>query len=74
MKINNLNDLVSYVKMNFNELTDKEFQSLLNNTLFIYPLKKPETIIEAINMIEQFGNMPIEDRPLFPDITHFEHE
>jgi hypothetical protein len=74
MKINNLNDLVSYVKANFNELTDNEFQTLLNSTLFIYPLEKPKTEIEAINMIKKYGNIPIEIRPLFPDITSFDNE
>ena len=74
MNINNLNELISYVKTNFNELTDNEFQTLLNSTLFIYPLRKPETEIEAINMIKKYGNIPIENRPLFPDIKSFDNE
>jgi hypothetical protein len=74
MNINNLNELISYVNTNFNELTDNEFQTLLNSTLFIYPLRKPKTVIEAINMIKKYGNIPIENRPLFPDIKSFDNE
>jgi hypothetical protein len=72
MNINTLNDLIGYVNTNFNELTDKEYQTLIGSTLFIYPLRKPETVIEAINMIKKYGNIPIENRPLFPDIKSFD--
>lgn len=65
IEISTLKELIAYVKTNYDKLTDSQFQILLNNTLFIYPLEKPKTLNKAIEMINHFGNIPIEIRPLF---------
>ena len=71
--INTLKELIDYVNVNFDKLSDENFQKLLNTTLFIYPLRKPETKEEAIKMIEKWGVVPVESRPLFPDIQNFDN-
>jgi len=60
------------MEKNFDKLTDSQFEKVLNATLTIYPLEKPKSLDEALDMISHYGNIPLEIRPLFPNITEFD--
>lgn len=72
MIIHTLEELTSYVKQNFEKMSNSQFEKLLNTTLKIYPLEKPKSLNEALQMINHYGNIPLESRPLFPEITEFD--
>ena len=72
MTIYTLEELTSYVKQNFDKMNSSQFEKLLNTTLKIYPLEKPKSLNEALTMINHYGNIPLESRPLFPEITEFD--
>lgn len=65
MTISTPNELINYVKKHFNKLTDKQYQTLLNNTLRVYPFEKPKNVNEAISTINEMSKIPLEIRPLF---------
>lgn len=65
MKISNPNELISYVKKHFDKLTNKQYETLLNNTLRVYPFGKPKNVNEAILTIKEMSKIPLEIRPLF---------
>jgi hypothetical protein len=72
MTISTPNELINYFKKHFDKLTNKQYQTLLNNTLRVYPFEKPKTLNEAISTINEMSKIPLEIRPLFPDITEFD--
>jgi len=74
MKISNPTELITYIQKNFTSLTDEQYIKLLNNTLKVYPMNKPTNVIEAILTINEMSKIPLEIRPLFPDITTFDNE
>jgi hypothetical protein len=74
MTISTPNELINYIKKHFDSLTDKQYQTLLNNTLRVYPFEKPKNVMEAISTINEMSKIPLEIRPLFPDITTFDNE
>jgi hypothetical protein len=65
MIIRNSAQLITYLKTNFHKLTEQQYFQLLNNTLKVYPLEKPNNVNEAISTINAMSVLPIENRPLF---------
>jgi hypothetical protein len=74
MKISNPTELITYIQKNFTSLTDEQYIKLLNNTLKVYPMNKPTNVIEAILTINEMSKIPLEIRPLFPDVKTFDNE
>jgi len=74
MKISNPTELITYIQKNFTSLTDEQYIKLLNNTLKVYPMNKPTNVIEAILTINEMSSLPLEIRPLFPDVKTFDNE
>jgi hypothetical protein len=74
MTISTPNDLINYIKKHFDKLSDKQYQTLLNNTLRVYPFEKPKNVMEAIKTINEMSKIPLEIRPLFPDVKTFNNE
>ena len=74
MTISTPNDLIIYIEKHFDSLTDEQYIKLLNNTLRIYPMNKPTSVKEAISTINEMSKIPLEIRPLFPDVKTFDNE
>jgi hypothetical protein len=74
MTISTPNELITYIEKNFDKLSDEQYFKLLNNTLKVYPFEKPKNVMEAISTINEMSKIPLEIRPLFPDITTFDNE
>lgn len=72
MKITTSTELISYIQKNFDNLTASEYLKLINTTLKVYPLNKPCNVLQAVSMIKKMSQIPIEIRPLFPDINGFD--
>jgi iron-sulfur cluster repair protein YtfE (RIC family) len=72
MKITTSTELINYIKNNFHCLTNEEYLALINTTLKVYPLNKPCSVLQAVSMIKKMSQIPIEIRPLFPDINGFD--
>ena len=74
MTISTPNDLINYIEKHFDSLTDEQYIKLLNNTLKVYPFEKPKNVKEAISTINEMSKIPLEIRPLFPDVKTFDNE
>jgi hypothetical protein len=74
MTISTPQELIKYIEKNFDSLTDEQYFKLLNTTLKVYPLTKPTNVNEAILTINEMSILPLEIRPLFPDIKSFDNE
>jgi uncharacterized UPF0146 family protein len=74
MTISTPNDLINYIEKHFDSLTDEQYIKLLNNTLKVYPMNKPTNVMEAILTINEMSKIPLEIRPLFPDVKTFDNE
>jgi hypothetical protein len=74
MIIRTSNELIKYIQKNFDSLTDEQYFKLLNNTLKVYPFEKPKNVMEAISTINEMSKIPLEIRPLFPDVKTFDNE
>ena len=74
MTISTPNDLINYIEKHFDSLTDEQYIKLLNNTLKVYPFEKPKNVMEAISTINEMSKIPLEIRPLFPDVKIFDNE
>lgn len=72
MKIKTSTELISYIQKNFDNLTAIEYLKLINTTLKVYPLNKPSNVLQAVSMIKEMSQIPLEVRPLFPDINSFD--
>lgn len=66
--VNTVEDLILFVETYFDELNNEQWNNLLIKTLRIYPFSKPSCQNDAIAMIEKYSSIPIDTRPLFPDI------
>ena len=72
MKITNTEQLVEYIASNYNSLSTESYLKIINTTMHIYPLDKPHNIVDAIDMIKHYSHIPLDARPLFPDIKTFD--
>lgn len=72
MRIINTEQLVKYITSNYDNLSTEAYLKIINTTMHLYPLDKPQDVVDAIDMIVHFSNVPLEIRPLFPDITTFD--
>ena len=74
MIIRTSSELIKYIEKHFDSLTDEQYFKLLNNTLKVYPFEKPKNVMEAISTINEMSKIPLEIRPLFPDVKTFDNE
>ena len=72
MKINNTEQLVEYLASNFDSLSTESYLKIINTTMRIYPFYKPCSVMDAIDMIKHYSLIPLDARPLFPDIKTFD--
>jgi hypothetical protein len=52
MKITNTEELKTFLKQNFDSITDEQYVELLAETLGVYERKKPENVDSLINKID----------------------
>ena len=52
MKISNTEELKTFLKQNFDSITDEQYVELLAETLGVYERKKPENVDSLINKID----------------------
>lgn len=68
MEIQNFKQLIGFITIHFEELTEQEFSEVVSSCTGLYS-NKPQTLDQALTEIEAFYNewkhTPIEHRPLF---------
>lgn len=67
MKIKTSAELINYIQNNFEDITTHDYIKLISATLNVYPLNKPENVLQAIKTINEWSSMPVELRPLLID-------
>ena len=51
MEIRKIEDLIEFIDLNFDRITDRQYQELCSRCLQLYEYKKPKTKIKAIDRI-----------------------
>lgn len=70
MKIANYKDLIEFIKINYQHLTDADYIELMSSTLGVYETTKPKDLDKLIERITTHGiyleQLPTNhERPLF---------
>jgi hypothetical protein len=52
MKIESIEDLLTFIETNFNRISDSDYKQLLNETLQVYVYKKPNSVTAAVRNIK----------------------
>lgn len=68
MTISTPKELIDFLKKNYLSLSDDQYFRLVNTTLKVYPLNKPKRLEDAIDMIQEMSNIPLQSRPIFPEL------
>jgi hypothetical protein len=70
MKIESIEDLLSFIDTNYERLSDKGYVDICSSTMYLYEYKKPDTKEATLDRITQLYNFSlaypnIKERPLF---------
>lgn len=71
MTIETFENLVNYLDENFDAISANDYQEIIWQSLGMFVLKeepKEKTLNDLRNYYNQYGHLPVSERPLFPDI------
>lgn len=63
--INTTEDLIDYLELHWDDITDFQYCRILESTLKVYATGKPKSFDVAKEDIIRFAEFPLIDRPLF---------
>lgn len=71
MRIENFENLAKYIDKHYNQLNEVDYQEIIWQSLGMFVQKddtKKKTIENLRTYYKKWGELPISERPLFPDI------
>jgi hypothetical protein len=76
MTINNYTDLMEFMRINYDKLSNEDYKRIMRETMLVYEYSKPSTLEETLERVETHGkyleSLPANhEPPLFIVTEHY---